>query len=214
MKKIILSSLFIAFSIFAIAQNANDDYYNSSVKPKLLSTDRVSASIMAGTSVSFSSDKTSSVSTFIAPKINYQLTDRFRLNVGLMHCTSYPNTLLRNKSENSGSANKRNYSSDLVFIGGEYQLNNKVSVSGAVMTDASTLNHKQNNYKAAEIGLDYKVTKHSSIGIRAGISQGSQDYMYNPKNNNFDYYPSTDRSNGLFTGLGQWGVEELNRGIR
>jgi hypothetical protein len=211
MKKIIISSLFMVFGIFTNAQTTNDDYYNSSVKSRLFSKDRISASFMTGTSVSFY-NKNSLVSTFIAPKINYELTYKFRLNVGFMHYSSHPNLIIQN--ENRTSSNNKNISSDLLFVGGEYLLNKKLSVSGAVMTNVSSLNNKQNNYKAAAIGFDYKVSEHSTIGIRAGVSQGDQNYMFNPKNNNFDYYPSADRSNGLINGFGQWGADELNRNIR
>lgn len=214
MKKIIVSSLFMTFCLFAIAQNANDDYYNFSAKPKLLSKDRISASLMAGTSVFFTSDKTSSFSTFIAPKINYQISEKFRLNIGLIHSTSYPNFLLQTNDENLGTSNKKNYSSDLLFAGGEYQLNNKVTLSGAILTNTSSFNNKQSNYKAAAIGLDYKVSEHSSIGIRAGISHGDPNRMYDPKRNSFDCYPNSDPSNGIFTNQNQWGLESLNSTIR
>jgi hypothetical protein len=213
MKKNFIALLFFTSGTFAIAQNINEDYYSSS-KPKLLSKDRISTSITAGTSVSFSSDKNNYFSTFIAPKINYQLSQKFRLNVGLMHFISYPNVLpLGNNKENTSVACKRNYSANLLFVGGEYQLNEKLIVSGTVMMNAGSVNTMQNNYKAASIGLDYKVSEHSSIGIRAGISQGNQDYMFNPNRNTFDSYPSTDKT-GMFTTPGQLGVDELNRNIR
>jgi hypothetical protein len=211
MKKIIVSSLFVASGFLANAQIANDDYYPS-LKPKLLSADRVSASLMAGTSVSFS-NKYNSVSTFIAPKISYQLTDKFHLIAGLIHYTSYPNSLLQNGNEKNNCGQK-NYSSNLVFAGGEYQLSTKLTVSGAVLTNASSISNKQTNYKAASIGLDYKVSKHSSIGIQAGISQGSPDYIFNPAKNSYYYNPSNDKTNGILSPLGQWGIEALSGAVK
>lgn len=212
MKKPTLSLLFLSFCFLAVGQDTIEDYFQPA-KKGLPVKDRVSISFMAGTTVCFPTNKYSSVSTFFAPKMNYQFSSKFQINAGLMHISSSPNFILSN--ENYGK-NQKNYSSNLLFVGGEYQLNKKVIVSGAVITNTSSSYNKPNNYKAATVGLDYKISKHSSIGIRATVSQGNPDYIFNPNQGSYNYNPFIYNSVGnIFTGMGQWGADELNnRSIR
>lgn len=216
MKKLITPFLVLLFMSSIVAQTTTNDYYGSNIKPKLLSKDRVSVSLTAGTSVRFMSNSSSAgFTTFIAPKVNYQLTDKFRLNFGLIHYSTSPNTaILLNRNEGILNQSNKNISGNLVFVGGEYLLNKNVLISGAMMMDANSFSNKQNNFKAASLAIDYKVSEHTTIGIRASIEKGNQDYFYNPCRNSFDYHPTHDKYNGLFsglaTGLGEWGVGELN----
>ena len=94
MKKLITFTLFLVSASFLGAQVVTDDYYSAS-KPKLLSADRVSASISAGAGVSFlGSSNNTAFTTFIAPKIGYQVSEKFKLNVGLMHYSITGNTFM------------------------------------------------------------------------------------------------------------------------
>ncbi|MCW3086453.1 MAG: hypothetical protein JWP12_3819 [Bacteroidetes bacterium] len=182
MKKVYTFLLLVSASVAGFAQTNSDDYYGSPAKPKLLSRDRVSASISAGTGVSFlSGSKTTGVTTFIAPQLNYQLTNKFRLNFGMMHYTMTPNTaFFMNRNEGLFNFSNRNLSGNLVYVGGDYKLNPRLILSGAVMTDVNSLSKQpKDNYKAASIGMEYKVSEHSSIGFKATISQGQQTYYNN-----------------------------------
>lgn len=181
MKKLITSFLFLTVSIISIAQTSNDDYYGAPEKQKLLSKDRVSASITAGTGVNFSSNtKSTSFTTFIAPKISYQLSQKFKLNVGLMHYSASPNSVLyMNRNEAIFNSSNKNISGNLVFVGGDYQLNKRIILSGAVMMNANGLSDKQKDYKAASFGVDYKVSEHSSIKFETTISTGNNPNYYN-----------------------------------
>jgi hypothetical protein len=213
MKAIIVSiSLFFA----CLTSVAQDDYYSPPVK-KIPQTDRINASVMAGTSMSFlNGSKRAALSTFIAPKINYKINERLSLNAGLIHYnfSPYNGYVSRN---NEGIMNNRNtkHSGNLIFAGADYKLNKKVILSGAVMVDVKGANNKCNNYKAAAFGLDYKLSERSSIGFRATVSQGNPDYMFNPGNNSFQYSPFSNNAFGnTMGGFGQWGADELNRTIR
>lgn len=182
MKKCLSFLLFASIGATALAQTATDDYFESPAKPKLSAADRVSASIEAGTGVSFLDSKMAGVATYVAPKINYQLTDRFRLNIGFMHYTCTPNTaFIMNRNEAIFNPSRQNTSGNLIMVGGDYALNKKLTLSGAVMTDVNSLNSNtpNNNFKAASLGLDYKVSEHSSIGFRATISEGQRSYYNN-----------------------------------
>ena len=180
MQKLITFTLFLFGASFLGAQTLTDDYFNPS-KPKLLSKDRVSASISAGAGVSFlGSSKNTAFTTFIAPKIGYQMTEKFKLNVGLMHYSITGNTFMPlNQNEALYNPNNQKRTGNLLFVEGQYQLNKRVSVSGAVMYDANNITNKQNNFKAISVGMDYKVSKHSTLSFRTQISQGNSSFLNN-----------------------------------
>lgn len=194
MKKLITSVLILASAV-AVAQSNADDYFNPA-KPKLISKDRVSASISTGAGMSFlNSGKNTAFTTFIAPKIGYQLTNKFKLNIGLMHYSITGNTFMPlSQNEALFNSAKRTVTGNLLFVEGQYQLNKKMLLSGAMMYNANsfTLN-KKDNFKAASIGLEYKVTPHSSIKFETTISQGQGNYYSNP-------FPGS--SSNSFTGFG------------
>lgn len=178
MKKLITFTLFLFGATFIYAQSTTDDYFNPS-KPKLLSKDRVSASISAGAGVSFlGSSKNTAFTTFIAPKIGYQISNRFKLNVGLMHYSITGNTFMPiNQNEALFNSNSKSRTGNLLFVEGQYQLNKRVAVSGAVMYDANNIANRQNNFKAISVGMDYKVSKNSTLSFRTVVSQGNSPYL-------------------------------------
>jgi hypothetical protein len=182
MKKLIIPILFLFCGSAIIAQTTTEDYYNPS-KPKLISPDRVSASMTMGAGVSFlNSTKNAAYTTFIAPKIGYQLSSKFKLNIGLMHYTVTGNTFMPlNQNEIIYNTSNKTVSGNLLFVEGQYQLNKRMIVSGAMMVDANEFNvNKKDNYKAASLGLEYKVTEHSSIRFQTTISGGQGNYYNNP----------------------------------
>lgn len=180
MKKLITFTLFLFGASFLGAQTTTDDYFDPS-KPKLLSKDRVSASISAGAGVSFlGSSKNTAFTTFVAPKIGYQMTEKFKLNIGLMHYSITGNTFMPlNQNEALYNPNNQKRTGNLLFVEGQYQLNKRVAVSGAVMYDANNTANRQNNFKAVSVGMDYKVSKHSTLSFRTQISQGNSSYLNN-----------------------------------
>jgi hypothetical protein len=207
MKTVFISSLLFILCFTSIAQTSPDYYIPSRTKISL--KERVSGSVMLGTSLNFQNGH-SSAATFIAPKINYSLTKKFSLTAGLIHYSVFPQGIFGTESV----ITKKQNSSNLLFAGGEYRLNKKVTVAGAVMADMSSVN-KHINYKTMEFGMDYKISEHSSIGFRANVSQGSPDYHFDPKRGSYEYRPFSRGLYGdLLGGFGQWGAEELNRSFR
>ena len=209
MKKLITSILILYCSSVIVAQTtAEDDYFS---KPKITSTDKISTSIIAGWGYSFlNSTKSSIYSTFIAPKIGYQISPKFKLDIGLMHYSASGNTFMQLNSDgyilNTGN---KPVSGNLVFVGGNYQLNQRLIMSGSMMMDANNLYTKQSNYKVATLGLDYKVSEHSSIGIKASLAQGNSNNYLNSGMENYNYNPNIMNSTGslFLSPLTQWGIE-------
>ena len=213
MRKLITFSLFLASTSFLGAQTTTDDYYKPA-KPKFLSKDKVSGSISVGTGLSVSNNQTTALTTYIAPKIGYQVSERFKLNVGLMHYSVAGNTFMPvNQNEAFINSSNKTQTGNLLFVEGQYQLNKRVVVSGAVMYDANNISNNKNNYKAVELGLDYKVSKHSSIGVKAVISQGDSPY-YNSHNGMYNFGGQNPMMFDSFGGLGNDLTHRLNSSIR
>jgi len=200
-----------------VAQTTTNDDYVS--KSKAFSADKISTSISAGAGVSFlNSSKNPVYTTFVAPKIGYQITSKFKLNLGLMHYTASGNTFMQlNQNESILNTGNKAISGNLIFAGGDYQLNPKLIMTGAVMMDANNISTKQNNFKAAALGFDYKVSEHTSIGFRASVSQGNTNYSINPRTGNYDFNTNSLNPMGpmLLSPLTQWGMEQnLNPTVR
>jgi hypothetical protein len=122
--------------------------------------------------------------------------------MGFMHYTASPNSMFfMNRNEGIINPSQRAVSGNMVFIGGEYQINKRMIFSGAVMTNVNMMNNQQNtNFKAASLGLDYKVSEHSSIGIRATISSGQSNY-FNSNNPSNSMFPNMGMGTGFNNGF-------------
>ncbi|MFL5762466.1 MAG: hypothetical protein ACJ77K_00910 [Bacteroidia bacterium] len=203
MKKVFFFSL-LFLSAASYAQTTTDDYFDPA-KPKLKPKDRISGSISAGTGVS-TFNKSTYYSAFIAPKISYQLNDRFKMNFGLMHYSITGNTFMPlSSTEALYNPSRRNASGNLLFAGGEYKLSRRVTFGGAVMTDVNNLS--KNSYKAASLGLKYQTSNHSWISIETSISNGQSPY-FDTHQGMYNFGPA----NGLspFGGVGQDFTNSLN----
>ena len=190
MKKIALLFLSL-YSITMLSQTVTDDYYSAS-KPKLISRDRVSASMSLGTGVSFMNGSNTAFTTYIAPKISYAITPKFSLKLALLHYTVSGNTFMpMNRNEALFNTSSNPVTGNLIALGGSYKLNKRFTLSGAVITDASVIANKQNNFKAVSMGLEYKVSNHSSIYLQTTISSGQgNSHYYNPNDfNSLNNYP-------------------------
>lgn len=214
MKKLITFALILVSASQLGAQTNTDDYFTAS-KPKLLSKDRVSASISAGAGVSFlNNSKSTAFTTFIAPKIGYQISERFKLNVGLMYYSITGNTFIPlNQNEALVNSNNKARTGNLLFVEGQYQLNKRVAVSGAVMYDANNFSNKQNNFKAISVGMNYKVSKRSTLSFRTEISQGESPY-YNTRIGTHNFGSTTAPMGTMFGEFGQGLTDCMNSSIR
>lgn len=210
MKTVFASLVFLCSGILSFGQTAADDYYIGS-KPTKKIEDRVSGSVMVGTSVNFLNSKNSGVTTFIAPKLNYELTEKFSLHAGLLH---YNSSFSSNRNEGCFSPANGNVSGNLLFVGGDYKMNKKLLVSGSVMMETRNNRNFDNNFKAVSLGMEYKVSKHSSIGVKAIISQGNSDYMLDPRGSSLNRNLNNNSFGDPFSSFGQFGSSDMNNSFR
>lgn len=210
MKTVFASLVFFFSGLLSFAQTAADDYYIGAKSKKKIE-DRVSGSVMLGTSVSFLNSKNTGTTTFIAPKLNYKLTEKFSLHAGLLH---YNSSFTSNRNEGCISPGTGNVSGNLLFVGGDYKMNKKLLVSGSVMMETRNNRNFDNNFKAVSLGMEYKVSKHSSIGVKAIISQGNSDYMLDPRGSTLNRNLNNNSFGDPFTSFGQFGSSDMNNSFR
>lgn len=183
------------FSLVVFAQSNVDEYYKPTVKNSL--NENISTSVIVGTSMTFINRQNTFYSTYVAPKIGYQLSSKFKLNVGIMHYTIAGRpAMLANSNEPFLNAANKQASGNLLFVEGQYQINPKLIVSGTMMHQITNPLLPQPNYNRASLGIQYKLSDKASIGIGTTISNGVSNNLINPMQGN------TIFNNGLMAPMG------------
>jgi hypothetical protein len=175
MKKLITSGFLFTLVVSGIAQENKDDLYK---KPLVHSTvaDRVNASVFMGAAVASTNFRTGPITSgaYIAPFVGYRFTEKFRLNIGVMHYTVNGNSYVPiTLNENRYATGRQNYSGNLFVLEGQYKLTHQLMLSGDLMYDSNPLMNTQRSFKAAALGLDYKVSPHTTLSVKTAIIQSN-----------------------------------------
>lgn len=159
----------------SIAQNDTSSYYKEKNKAGNASANPFHTDITMGAGISFSNLNRTSTFTYIAPTLQYQLNKKFAVSAGLIHYSVTGNPFIsKGSSENSFMNRNQTYSGNIIQLGGLYQLNDRVRLSGSVLYKApSVTNQKQTNFNSTSLGLDYKVNPSTTISIRTTVTQGT-----------------------------------------
>jgi hypothetical protein len=175
MKKLITSGFLFILAISGVAQEHTDTLYKRSLAHSPVA-DRISVSVFMGAAMASTNFKSGPVTsgTYIAPLIGYRLTEKFKLNVGVIHYMVNGNSYLPiTLGENKFPTGRQQYSGNLFMLEGQYKLNDQLMLSGDLMYDASPLLNKQRSFKAASLALDYKVSEHTTLSIKTMIIQNN-----------------------------------------
>lgn len=173
MKKLITLCGLISLAISGLAQS---DYADSSKAParRPAVSDRISLSLYTGAGVGFTGKSVTTSATYLAPVIGYRFTPKFKLNAGFLHYNINGNAFVNRGFANNPNAESRNaFSGNLILAEGQYACNPRTTVSGGVLYNIPALSAKHVNYRGATLGLDYKVTPHTTFSIRTTLIQGS-----------------------------------------
>lgn len=108
------------------AQPASDDYALPKKKEAVL--DKVSASIGAGTGVGFGNGTKNAVfSSFVAPQLGYNLSSKWKLNIGMVHYTLSGSSVLMN-NQDIGTPGSMNNNFNAAAFGLEYKISDKAYI--------------------------------------------------------------------------------------
>ena len=211
MRKLLFLLLLVASA--AVAQAQSKGYTNNDtitlpdgLQAKPAIKDRLHFGVSMGTSVAFSRGQDAVMGHFIAPTLSYQVSNRFTLFGGVaLQYNSLNNPYTYNNPESGSSIMlMRPRMQTSMFVGGEYAVNDKLTLTGSVFANTASLQvpgldpqtYNLNNYGVSG-GFWYKVNDKASIGAQVQISRGN----YNAFDTNpFNVYPSNRFGNNLIGG--------------
>ncbi len=195
MRNLLLLLFLVGGLATAQAQSKGYTYNDTITMPDGLAKkpvkDRLHFGVSMGTSVAFSRGQDAVMGHFIAPTLSYQVNDRFTVFGGVaLQYNSLNNPYTYNNPESGSSIMlMRPRMQTSMFVGGEYAVNDKLTLTGSVFANTASLQvpgldpqtYNLNNYGVSG-GFWYKVNDKASIGAQVQISRGNSPF--NPYQNN------------------------------
>lgn len=124
-------------------------------------------------------------STYLAPSFAYNVSERFRLKAGF-NITNYFGASTINGPDGSPWYNVPNYTTS-IFLQGDYLVNDKLMISGAVYKQISPSNlflqdPRQQNYdiESGIVNFNYRPSQRFEINASIEYSNGRRNYLYSP----------------------------------
>ena len=211
-----IALLFCSLSIFA--QNGEKKWSNESFTP---TPDTLNSTFFAtpteeivpmgmqrkmdfdmevGTSFSTNMNGAWSNSTWFSPHIHYQVSPRFSISGG---ARIVKNNFMGNNDQSlySYPFNPYFYQSSYVYVKGNYQVNEKLSLNAALYKSFNLPSERGINQPqlpesyGVNFGVDYKVSEKTRIELQIGISR--DEYPQFPRYNGDNFF-QFDENNSLF----------------
>ena len=180
----------MTFSISAQTISNPSDTAKENILKKI--SKKLSYEVRVGSSFYSDAKHFNASSIDVTPIVNLNLRSKIKLFAG----TSFVSTqVFGNKSTNSENIaapnnNDKRFYSNFLILGGSYDVTKRLTVSGNVFSQTQIFNLKSfsDNFKDAakgiSLGVNYKVTEKSSIGIQVQFHDGSNFDTYRNFNNN------------------------------
>jgi hypothetical protein len=115
--------------------------------------------------------------TYLAPDLSYPLTGKLKIHTGLMIANYFGDGFFYPLSEGTYGYSTGNFTRRLIYAGGSYDINSKLTLSGTVYKEFNLFNSnpsspEKNNfdYKGMIMGIDYKIGKNAVISGQIEIS--------------------------------------------
>lgn len=144
----------------------------------------VGISISAGAGFGSFSGGSSYFTTYASPAIAYNISKRFRIKAG---ATLYNHSGGNLYSGDGGFPSLSPYTGTRVFVQGDYLLNNKFMISGAVYKDFDTFNPtvsdprlKKPESQGVMLNLNYRPAPGFEINAGIEFSNGYSPYRHSP----------------------------------
>jgi hypothetical protein len=184
----ILSFVFFANNLLGQDTTALDSTGDNTTKIPLqkpapaLKTPRLSYSMELGAGFFSGSSLFSGTYTNIAPSINYLVSPKLNIEVGGVFTTGNTNfnqnSMLKSNPNLSPQTNQF-----FVFTNGQYALTNRLMLTGSFYSTLNSNKSQQINpyfldYRGMDLGLNYKLTEHMSLGAQFRMSNGYSDNLF------------------------------------
>jgi len=198
------SFLFLGFMLFAGYLFAQQPYSNNRYRPGYdsLQLKKADYSLSAGTS--FSTGAFQGSAYYVAPSVTYRVSPKFTVHSTVYfinsNITSTSSPYL-NLGDNQQRLFDRKSNEAVVFASGNYQVNNRLLITGSVIKNFNTtpgsnqnVEALQNSFQMMSMGMQYKLTPNVTIGAGFKMIQSNNPY--------FPYYNSY--------GVSQYGYPNSN----
>ena len=191
-------SLFHHPEAWVIPAPGPEKYFADSVKLnniKQSSLPRIKYSLNLGTSFSTGGFYGNSFRTWIAPEVNYRVSNKLDLRLGVVASNIYMNNLSGNFLNGEGINNSGSWNSFMIYAGGNYFVNEKLTISATVMKNIDKTPqwvryspYYDQNYENLSLSFYYRISNSFHVGADFRISRGNNPYMYYP-GTPFGYQP-------------------------
>lgn len=181
MKKVLFTLIIALYAFSAYSQTGRFrgfNYGNDSIVPQ----NKVNYSLETGSMFYGGAMKGSTF--YVAPSFTYAFSKKFSMQGGVM----FMNNNYNFSNQALGQPDTRLFSQPnkyetVVYAKGNYQVNNRLTISGSLVKNfadnAGMQNQAWNNsFQMMSMGMDYKLTDNMTIGAGVKVMQGSG--YYNP----------------------------------
>jgi len=185
--------IILSFNTFFVFAQTNDEYFSDSYKSKdstfykefkkEYKPQKLNLNVELGTGVGSNLKGGNYITTYVAPRLSYDLTPKFKINGGIKIANTTMNDFAYYNYLEGVQKMNGNILQTTIFLQGTYQLSKRLTISGTgiyEMASFDSYENKKNSYnfdgKGMAVGFNYKLSENSSIGIELQMSKGLSPY--------------------------------------
>ncbi|MCX6243161.1 MAG: hypothetical protein NTU98_00520 [Bacteroidetes bacterium] len=189
-RKIILSFLALLFivaegysQVSAIDSVPRPVTSSGNMNPSALPLHKLHVGVQLGSQFMTTSGYGSGLSTYVSPTLTYPVSKKFILRGGL----SVINTSMYGVKPFYSTVEQASYSGNftqaMLWVSGQYQLNNHLTITGTAYKTFDIMNYKPgnspyylNNPQGAYLNIGYRINDYLHIDATFGYSKGNNPY--------------------------------------
>ena len=144
---------------------------------------KITSGVQLGSYFTSFSGNGSSLSTYVSPHISYSLSKRFRINTGITIINTNLFGIKPLYSLNRETALNGNFTNVLVYLSGDYLVNDRLMLSGTIYKEINLFNSvpgknyfSNNTIQGGYLKVDYKVFENFHVEAGFGYSKGGYPY--------------------------------------
>jgi hypothetical protein len=168
-----------------LSDSASGSLSSTGIKNYRFIPGKIGSGVRFGTFFNSFSGYGSSFSTYVSPHISYSLNSRLRINAGVTVVNSTLYDVKPWYSMNQESTLNGNFTNALIFVSGDYLVNDRLKLSGTLFKEFNLLNsvtgnnpYSRDNAQGVSMRLDYKVFENFHIEAGFGYSKGANPYQH------------------------------------